>query len=678
MSESKKITRLSNPLAYSLMLSYLMLVLALQSNLFLWLSLIAILFVLWRFLFQIHKTSQPTTGVLNILALVCCTLIFYFSLSEGILSGMTNLLLIGTAMKLLAIKTASGVKQLCLAIYFIIAATFIFKQGFAYTGYVFTIFIINTYTLIVVHSPALSFNQRIRYSLRFFATSLPLILFLFMLMPRLDPLWKMPTSSGSATGLSDTINPGDFSSLAQSGELAFRVTFDSPVPAKSELYWRTMVHEAFDGKQWTIHPFRKTKQNNQSASQPDETIKNNLISRYQVITEATFQHWLYTLHTPISHDGKLNYHQDRLLSSRRIVGRKFQYQVTAAAAHQHQRTLYDFEKDINLELPSNTNMRSRELAQQLRKLADSDMSYVQKVLTYFINNQFVYTLEPPLLPVDPVDNFIFETRAGFCSHFASSFAVMMRAGGIPARIVSGYQGGEQSTNGDYLSIYQYDAHAWNEIWLDDRGWVRIDPTATVSPDRINLGLQEAMKNEQSFLSGELFDLVKYRQFALANWLRDRLNNMNFYWSSWVLNFDSKKQSNLFESLWGKQDSIMFGFYIAMIFIGFIAFVYMLARGQHFKHDNTALFLLHQQMTAVGRRFNFSRPISTAPLTFLAEFAEDQPQLTNEINTLSNYYKRCLYQQLSDEQMSKMLAQIKQLIKQLKRAAPRSFIKLGFR
>ncbi|MFT5163125.1 MAG: transglutaminase-like putative cysteine protease [Alteromonadaceae bacterium] len=525
---------------------------------------------------------------------------------------------------------------------------------------------LNTYTLIIIHSPALSFSQRIRYALRFFVVSTPLILFLFTLIPRLDPLWKMPSSKGTSTGLSENINPGDFSNLARSPDLAFRATFDTPVPAQKNLYWRTMVHEAFDGKQWTIHPFRKTKQNVIPIKFPHADIKDNVFSSYQLIIEPTYQSWLYTLDTPIKYNGLLDYHNDRLLSSRRVISQKFQYQVTSATKHQHQNNLSAFERNINLQIPPNSNLRSLSLAKQLRDQASSDLNYTQRVLQYFLNNPFSYTLEPPLLPVDPVDNFLFETRAGFCSHFASSFALLMRAGGIPARIVSGYQGGERADSGDYLSVYQYDAHAWNEIWLDNR-WVRVDPTATVSPDRINFGLQQAMKD--GFLAGELFDLAKYRQFALASWLRDQLNDMDFYWSAWVLNFDTKKQSKLFESLWGKPDTMMFSIYTALIFIGFIGIVYFLARRQHFKHDKTALFLLHRQITIVGRKFDFVLPVSTPPLTYLSELAAAQPQLAGDINALRQDYNRCLYQQLDDEQYTKALANIKRLIKNVKHAAP---------
>lgn len=677
MPESKKITRLSNAEAYPLMLSYLMLVLTLQSKLYLWLSLIAILFVLWRFLFQIHKTSLPTTGVLNLLALVCCALIFYFSLTEGVLSGMTNLLLIGTAMKLLAIRSATGVKQLCLSIYFIIAATFIFKQGLGFTGFVFAIFILNTYTLIVVHSPALSFNQRFRYSLKFFATSAPLILFLFALMPRLDPLWKMPTASGSATGLSENINPGDFSSLAQSPELAFRVTFDGDIPEQRDLYWRTMVHEQFDGKQWVIHPFRKNRQNRTPVKASEYQAQNNVLTHYQVMMEPTFQTWLYALDTPVSHSNQLDYHQDRLLSNPTAVAQKFQYRVTSAARHQHKKNTFELEREINLELPPNTNPRAVALAKELRQQSGSELAFLTKVLSYFETNEFVYTLEPPLLPVDPVDTFLFETRAGFCSHFASSFAVLMRAGGIPARIVSGYQGGEAAQSGEYLTVRQYEAHAWNEVWLEKGGWIRIDPTAVVSPERINSGLQAAMRNEDSFLSGALFDLTKYREFAVANWLRNQLNNMDFYWSSWVLNFDRTKQNNLFESLWGKQDSIMFSIYSAIILTSFIGFIYFLARRQQFRHTQTALFAVHQQITHVGKRFDFTRPISMPPLTFLSEFAEQQPQLAPDIDALRRYYNQCLYQDLDDEQYAKTLVQIKVQIKRLKQLAPRKIGRFTF-
>jgi transglutaminase-like putative cysteine protease len=610
--------------------------------------------------------------MLNVLALGCSGLIFYFSISSGILNGMTNLLLLGTAMKLLALNKPSEVKHLCLTMYFTIASAYIFKQGIGFTAFVMTIFAINSYTLLMIHSPALTTNSRLRYAMRFLLTSLPLTLFLFALAPRLGPLWKMPSAKGSTVGLSESISPGDFSSLAQSSDLAFRVSFDGDIPKNSDLYWRTMVHERFDGKKWTIHQLRKAPQNISGTRRAQASNQSSDLISYQVITEPTYQNWIYALDTPTSHSNNLNYHFDRRLTSKLPITQKFQYEVTSVLNHQDQQGIFQLERPINLQQPKNRNEKSQAFARDLRRRSSSDIDYINKVMSYFIDHPFIYTLEPPLLPIDPVDNFLFDTRAGFCSHYASAFAVLMRAAGIPARVVSGYQGGERADDDDFLSVYQYEAHAWNEVWLDGRGWVRMDPTSVVSPQRIALGLQAAMRGKDSFLSGEMFNLVKYRQIALVNWLRNQLNNMDFYWSSWILNFDSKKQAKLFESLWGKQNNLTYGLYSGLIFISFMVFIYILSRGNPFKRQASALLRIHLQITAIANRYDFSCDKSVPPLTFINQFAQLQPELATDLNKLSQHYQRCLYRTMDKKQTINEFIQMKKLIKQLKRRSPSRF------
>ncbi len=673
--DNRVITRVDNKVMFSLIFTYLMLVIALQSALYIWISAITVLFILWRFLYQQKKTALPTIAMLNMLAVGCSILIFYFSLAGGILNGMTNLLVLGTSMKLLALNKPREVKHLCLALYFTIASAFIFKQGIAFSSFAMAIFAVNTYSLMMIHSPGLNLNRRLRFALRFFLTSLPLTLFLFALMPRLGPLWKMPSAQGSSTGLSENISPGDFSSLAQSSELAFRVSFDGSIPENKDLYWRTMVHEAFDGKKWSVHRLRKVPQNITRNRQPQPGLANNSLTTYQVITEPTYQNWLFSLDTPISHSAGVDYHQDRRLTSKLPMTQKFQYEVSSVFKHQDQRRIYNTERQINLMQPDNINKRTQAFARKLRQQSTSDADYVNKVMSFFIDNPFIYTLEPPLLPVDPVDNFLFETQAGFCGHFASAFAVLMRSAGIPARIVSGYQGGERADKDDFLSVYQYEAHAWNEVWLENQGWVRMDPTATVSPERIALGLQGAMQNEDSFLSDEMFNLVKYRQIALVNWLRNQFNNMDFYWSSWILNFDTKKQSKLFETLWGKQDMVTYSLYTAAVFSCFMLFIYLLSRGKPIRQHQSALLNVHHQLTYVASRYDFKQPVSMPPLTYISELIKQQPQLTDELNALHSLYQKCLYQDMADEHFTATLSQIKKQVKQLKRAAPSRFRRL---
>lgn len=680
--QNRLVNRIDKKVMFSLIFSYLLLVIALQSTLYVWISAITVLIVLWRFLFQQKRTNLPSVGVINTLAIGCSALIFYFSLEGGVLAGMTNLLLLATSMKLLSLNRTKEVKNLCLAFYFAIASAFIFKQEIGFSLFVLLIFIINSYSLLMVHTPGLNIRKRLKFGARFLLTSLPLILFMFALTPRLGPLWKMPNAKGQSTGLSEHISPGDFSNLAQSSKLAFRVTFDGQIPENRDLYWRTMVHERFDGKQWSVHHLRKSTQNITPVSNPEPSIANQPSIDYQIIAEPSFQTWLYALDTPISHSDELFYHLDRRLTRKRPISQPFQYEVSSVPVHQNQSYIYNLERHINLFIPPNQNPHTIAFAKALRSKSNNDAEYINKVLSYFIDEKFIYTLEPKLMPINPVDQFLFDDQAGFCSHFASAFAVLMRGAGIPARIVSGYQGGERADGDEFVSVYQYEAHAWNEVWLPNQGWVRFDPTATVSPERIAQGLQAAMQNEQSFLSDEMFSLVKYRQFAIVNWLRNQVNNMDFLWSSWVLNFDTKKQNRLFESLWGRQDTLTYGIYIALLFAGFMIVVYALSRGRPITQDHSAIAKLHHKTRTIGLRFGLNLPASTAPLSYLDALLEHcnnqdndskseqkQTELTHIINSLKKHYQACLYQPLTDQQFDDTISQIRKRLKQLKSKAP---------
>ena len=661
-----RVTPVEGPIMYSQLLTFLLLVVALFDSLFSWIGIMVVLFVVWRFAHERNKTRLPSRTAANVLAITCSLLIAWFAISNGILNGMTNLLLLATALKMLIIKKTEEIGDLCLALYFTIASAFIYKQGIGYTAFVLLIFLVNTYTLMMVHSPGLSMKARTRYATRFVLTTIPFALLLFILVPRGGPLWKMPSAKGSTTGLSEQISPGDFSSLAQSSKLAFRVSFDGDIPENQDLYWRTMVHERFNGKTWTVDRFRKAPQNIGQAAPPRATLNSGPVIKYQVIAEPSYQDWLYTLDTPVNHSDTVRYHYDRRISAKTPVTQKFQYEVTSSALHQHQLFTFELERQINLLQPRNINPRAQALARELRAQSKDDMDFIQKVMNYFVDNNFVYTLEPPLMPVDPVDQFLFQARAGFCSHYASAFAVLMRAAGIPARLVSGYQGGERADGDDYLSVYQYEAHAWNEVWLDGRGWLRLDPTSWVSPERIALGLQGAFDDDEGFLSDEVFNLVKYKQIAAVNWLRNQLNNLDFYWSTWILNFNAKKQSRVLETLWGKRDALTYALYSAMVFSAFLAIIWWFSRhGPGFK-PQSKLVKNFRKLQSAAKKLGFEQPAHVPPVTWLGDLAQAYPDLAPTIDQLKGHYSACLYQQLDDSQMQIRLKAVKKLTRELRR------------
>ena len=358
--------------------------------------------------------------------------------------------------------------------------------------------------------------------------ALPLAAALFVLFPRPDsPLWQMPVSgSQSSSGLSDTVNPGGISSLALSDEVAFRAQFDGAVPPASQLYWRGPVMEFFDGAAW--HLGRSTRQIS------DVTLRGPVLS-YTLTVEPHQRAWVLALDAPASLPDGTFITQNLQVVKPSGIGERTRFKLSAATNYS-----YGLEADQewlsrNLQLPELGNPRSRALAESWLGL--TPIERVRAGLNIFRQGGFAYTLNPPMLPpVDGLDAFIFKTKRGFCEHYASTFAFMMRAAGVPARVVTGYQGAEQ--NGNYLIVRQANAHAWTEVWIAGQGWLRVDPTATVSPERISEGVSALQGAPGLAGSGSGF----FRGLSLH---LDALQNL---WNTWVIGYDGAQQRQLFQKL----------------------------------------------------------------------------------------------------------------------------------
>jgi transglutaminase-like putative cysteine protease len=329
------------------------------------------------------------------------------------------------------------------------------------------------------------------------------------------------------------MSPGKISNLIRSNEVAFRVVFDDSVPAQSELYWRGPVMPSYNGYRWSQLP-RKPLPGNVSKISDREIA-------YTVTLEPNGEHWLLALDIPVRTVPNSKMSGDYQLISEKKINDLLRYSTVSHLPQSLNVNESSEYLDITSFVPIDFNPRTiafgRELAQ---RLPDTE-AIVNEVLDMFRRESFYYTLNPPLLGRDTVDEFLFGTRRGFCEHYASSFALLMRAAGIPARIVTGYQGGEYNSAGNYLIVRQSDAHAWTEVWYQGRGWVRVDPTAAVSPSRIERGIDNALADEApSFriqnrnpIFGEL----------LYKW-----DSLQHNWNDWVLNYDERKQRNFLQKL----------------------------------------------------------------------------------------------------------------------------------
>lgn len=469
--------------------------------------------------------------------------IFTYRRISGLDAG-SALLILMLALKLLETHSTRDRSIVILIAWFVLFASFLREQSVASVPQLAAGVVVGMLALLQSARPAglLTPVRALQMAGRLLLHALPLALALFLLFPRLPgPFWALPAPGGNGrTGLSDQMSPGDITSLAQSDEVAFRVRFTGPVPAPSELYWRGPVLERFDGRRWRTVPDSVRDRLPPLRNYTPPPGPGQRVFSYEITLEPNQQRWLLPLETPLSWDapdsrlaGTLELLRNRPLdrrmawSGRSVAGGSF------GDPAQPQR--------MNLELASGTNPRSRALARTMRAAAASDEDYLRRILQMFRHQQFFYTLQPPALGEQPVDDFLFGTRAGFCEHYASAFAVLARAAGLPTRVVAGYQGGERNPVADYWIVRQSDAHAWTEVWLGGR-WVRYDPTAAVAPERIESGLGAALPG----LSGDALPLL-----GTGEWLGRmalRWDAVNATWDRWVLAFGPDQQSALLEGL----------------------------------------------------------------------------------------------------------------------------------
>ena len=447
------------------------------------------------------------------------------------------LLTVMTTFKILESRNHRDMLILIFLCYFLIATHFLFSQSIFTAAFMLLTLVVITATLVTLNqrNDDVSVKNRLISSSRLVGMSIPLMLVLFVLVPRIPgPLWGITNEQrGGVTGLSDQMSPGAISNLIRSNEVAFRVDFKNVVPSQNQLYWRGPVMAAFNGRTW--YPARR------KAISQLKLFTTADATEYTVTLEPNGERWLLALDIPTQLVKRSFMTADYQLTSLKPINDLRRYSMESRLNFQVGLDEDPDYLDLTREFPQDSNPLSIDLGQKLAAQYQNKEDIITHVLNMFREQEYFYTLSPPLLRGDVVDKFLFESRRGFCEHFAGSFALLMRAAGIPSRIVTGYQGGEYNDVGNYLIVRQSDAHAWTEVWLADKGWVRVDPTAAVSPSRIEQGIDEALKDEISSFriqnKNPLFGNLLY------SW-----DNLQHSWNDWVINYDNNKQQRFLRKL----------------------------------------------------------------------------------------------------------------------------------
>jgi protein-glutamine gamma-glutamyltransferase len=484
------------------------------------------------------RDGPPRAVVLTVACLTVALLFLEFRTFNGLAAGTALLALMG-GLKLLETNTQRDCYGITFIIYFVSLAALLEGESFWLLAYLIGVCWLTTATLLRLTTtlPVPGWRRSLRYAGRILGQALPLALVFWLFFPRFaGPLWQMPEEDrGAGSGLSDTMSPGDISELALSDEIAFRVRFAGAPPPPQERYWRGPVMHDFDGHTWKrAYPVTFTA----PALQPQGQAYH-----YTLSLEPSRHNWIFALDWPSHWDlprGALT--SDYTLVQPEPVSRPLDVAATSYTQVQSSEPLGNIVRRRDLRLPPNRNPRTLRLAQELRGAHPDDVDYVRAVLDMFAQQPFYYTLTPPRLAGDSVDEFLFDTKRGFCGHYASAFAVLMRAAGIPTHVVTGYQGGTFNRFADYWILRQSDAHAWNEVWIEGRGWLRVDPTSAIAPSRVERGLSDAASADEPLAS---------RWERRTPWLADtrlRLDALRQLWRRRILLFDQDSQQKLLEWL----------------------------------------------------------------------------------------------------------------------------------
>ena len=445
------------------------------------------------------------------------------------------LLVLLMSLKLLELKVMRDIFVAVYLAYFLALTNFFYSQTMPTAA-------LMLFTVLVISVSLVSFNdgnRRLADSARtagvLLAQASPVMLLLFFLFPRVQgPLWGLPQDAfAGVTGLSDSMTPGNLSSLSQSDAIAFRAKFSDTPPPRRSLYWRGPVFWEFDGKTWRAG---NTRLNNDYQAE----VRGHAYD-YEITLEPHNRNWLFALDIPSRTPPLSRMTQDYQLLSLPPVRARMRYELRSYTDYRAVAGSDARDLAVALRLPRLGNPRARELAASWRARAgsgpESNAAVVRQAVEFFRNSRFEYTLTPPLLGENTVDEFIFDTKQGFCEHFSSAFAFMMRAANVPARIVTGYQGGEINPVDRYMEVRQAEAHAWAEVWSGAEGWTRVDPTALAVPVRVDAGLAAAVPQTSVFpaLMGGDAEWLRTLRF---NW-----NAMTNKWNQWVLgyNFDRQRE-----------------------------------------------------------------------------------------------------------------------------------------
>ncbi|RRJ84913.1 transglutaminase TgpA family protein [Aestuariirhabdus litorea] len=649
----------------------LLVVLPHLSRLPVWVTVLVVSCVSWRLMIFTGRWGYPARWLKAVLLLSAVAAIQWRYRSLVGLDAGGCLLIVAFVLKLLEMKSLRDAYLVIFLSCFVVVIALLYDQTLVSS-------LLALLSLLVIVAAAVGLNQgglqerplaAVRKAAVMLLQAIPLAAVLFVLVPRVPPLWSVePPGNQARTGLSDSMAPGDIAQLTQSDELVFRATFEGRIPQQPQLYWRALNLAYFDGRRWSQLPDQRDRRRFQLNAPPSAVLSPERQAlgdevSYRIIQEPTGQPWLFALDmvsAPVR--GAVLTRDSRLLSPDPIKQR-YSYRLRSALSYRLDTELPDWMRTFYLQLPDSGNDQARALAQRLsREEGGEGAAFISRILQRFRQQQYFYTLRPPVLQGDTIDQFLFESRRGFCAHYAGALVFMARAAGIPARVVAGYQGGELNAEAGVVQVRQFDAHAWAELWLPESGWVRVDPTAAVAPDRIEQNLQRAVAGEGSFLEGSPLSALRYRDIPILNRLRLQLDMLEYYWHLNVLDFDQTRQQGLLRDWLGGADlgrvtvALLVAAAIALSLLG--GWGWWQQRQPRLDPLSAAYLRFCQRLRERG----IERAVGEGPLDFMHRIQRQSPALGAVAEQVTRLYVQACYEEGSEAVASHHAKAIRRLIR----------------
>ena len=584
-------------------------------HLSLWIVAVGLFCGLWRSNVYLGRWDYPRRWVKALLVVACVAGVAVSGVGAFSLEATASLLIAAFALKLIEMKSRRDAYVVIFLGYFVIATQFLFDQTLLLAAYQLVAFLLVTAAMVGMNQmqtrvrPALS----LKLAGILVGQALPLTLVMFLLFPRMAPLWTVPLPGSSVTGLSDEFRPGDIASLTRSDEIAFRVVMDGTMPAPADLYWRGLVYSDYVDGAWKAAERRRAV--DYPLPGPDDL-------EYEVLLEPTMQTWLFALDNPTSEDRGVYRTVDGRLEARDPVMSVFRYRARSHRREVKVASLPEATRIRETAIDPEANPRIQALGRALLAEHGTPRRMARAILNRIRSEPYHYTLSPPLYQSrDSIDEFWFEGRAGFCEHYAGAFVYMMRSAGIPARVVGGYQGGEVNPISGHLMVRQYDAHAWAEIYDPVLGWLRVDPTAAVAPERVEQGLSAALSSE------DLATLSLFSSARMGDWnlLADALrwaDSLEHRWNLWVVGYDGNVQSRFLTDLLGEVSPSRIGVAILIaggLSLGLVAVIVFWGRRPVQRHPVERMFRAFSDKLAA---FGYPRAPAESPSAYVRRVASE--------------------------------------------------------